>query len=98
MEILRSVEALAWDEWNIQHLWERHEISQSDVEAVIRGNAIVETTYKNRFLVIGPDPSGRLLVVVIGKVPKSRGVFYPFSARVASRQERRRYDVSQESA
>ena len=97
MEIRRSVETLAWDDWNISHIAERHGISQEDVEAVIRGNAIAEKTYKNKILVIGPDADGRLLAVIIREVPKSPGVFYPFSARVASRKERRRYDASQKS-
>ena len=33
-----------------------------------------------------------MLAVVIGPVPEQPGLYYTFSARPASRQERRRYD------
>lgn len=94
--MLRSVKRLAWDDWNIEHVWEQHAMTREEVETVIfGGHAIAEETYKGRLLVIGPGSDARLYTVIIGSVPNFPGIFYAFSARVASRQERRRYHAAQ---
>ena len=96
MELLRSVKRLAWDDWNIEHVWEQHAMTREEVESVGFGDdASAEEPYKGRVLVIGPGADTRLYTVIIGAVPNFPGVFYAFSARVASRQERRRYRTAQ---
>lgn len=95
--MLRSIKRLAWDDWNIEHVWKQHAMTRKEVESVVFGDdAIAEETYKGRVLIIGPGSDSRLYTVIIGAVPNSPGVFYAFSARVASRQERRRFHAAQE--
>lgn len=53
---------------------------------------IVRATYKGRFQLIGPTLAGRMLTVIVGPVPDQPDVYYVFSARPASRQERHYYE------
>jgi hypothetical protein len=66
---------------------------QDEVEAVCHGDPIeLKRSYKDRFLVAGPTPAGRILTVVLGPVPEAAaGVYYVFTARPAHRSERRYY-------
>jgi uncharacterized DUF497 family protein len=90
LEEAPEVDRLDWDEWNIAHV-ATHGVTREQVEEALAGKTIAWATRKNRFLVLGPTQTGRLLAVVIGPVPDQPGVYYPFSARPASRQERRYY-------
>ena len=85
-----EVEQLVWDDWNREHI-ARHDVAMNEVEAVMKGEIVVQATYKERFLVLGITDAGRMLAVVIGPVPGHRGEFYTFTARPASRSERRLY-------
>jgi uncharacterized DUF497 family protein len=85
-----EVDRLDWDEWNTAHI-ATHGVTREQVEEAVAGETIARATHKNRFLVLGPTQAGRLLAVVIGPVPNQPGVYYTFSARPASRQERRYY-------
>jgi uncharacterized DUF497 family protein len=86
-----AVDRLDWDAWNLEHI-ATHGITREQVEeAIAAEGTIARATRKERFLVLGPTLAGRLLAVVIGPVPQERGAFYTFSARPASRQERRYY-------
>jgi uncharacterized DUF497 family protein len=84
-----EIEQLVWDVWNTDHI-ANHGLTRNDVEEAITGDIVTQATYKNRFLVLGPS-RGRLLAVVIGPVPGQLGAYYTFSARPASRSERRYY-------
>jgi uncharacterized DUF497 family protein len=90
-----EVEQLNWDDWNREHI-ARHGVTIDEVEAVIRGETLVQATYKQRFLVLGATQAGRMLAVVIGPVPGQHGAFYTFTARPASRAERRLYQHARE--
>ena len=83
------IEQLIWDDWNTEHI-ATHGVTRNDVEDAIRADTVARSTYKNRILVLGPS-RGRLLAVVIGPVPGQPGAYYTFSARPASRSERRYY-------
>jgi uncharacterized DUF497 family protein len=86
-----EVDRLDWDAWNLEHI-AKHGVTREQVEeALTAGVTIARQTRKLRFLVLGPTQAGRLLAVVIGPVPNAPGAFYTFSARPASRQERRYY-------
>lgn len=86
-----AVDRLDWDAWNLEHIT-KHGITREQVEeAIASSETIARETRKNRFLVLGPTQAGRLLAVVIGPAPNEPGAFYTFSARPASRQERRYY-------
>ena len=86
----RLIERLAWDAWNVDHI-AKHGITRDEVEEAVAGETVARETYKGRVLVLGPARSGRILAVVIGPVPGEPGAYYTFSARAASRAERRYY-------
>ncbi len=91
MDLLIDVDRLVWDDWNTTHIRERHQLTRDEVEEAVAGEPIARQTYKNRLLVLGPTRAGRMLAVVIGPVPDDPGAYYTFSARPASRAERRHY-------
>jgi uncharacterized DUF497 family protein len=87
-----EIERLFWDDWNREHI-ARHGVSPHEVEEAVFNRPVVRRSYKNRFVVVGPtlaDPP-RMITAVIGEDPKQPGVYYPFTAHLASRTERRRY-------
>ncbi len=45
---------------------------------------------RGRIIVIGPTSTGRMLAAILDPEPEP-GVYYPVSARPASRKERRQY-------
>ena len=90
-----GIASLAWDDWNLVHIT-KHEVSPDEVEEVVFSAAVVFPTYKNRHKLVGLTSSGRVLSVVIGQVPGEPYVYYVFSARPASRKERREHARSQE--
>ncbi len=83
------VRRLVWDSWNVAHI-ARHEVTPDEVEEVCHGEYIVRQTYDDRLLLIGPTLSGRILVVILGPTEKV-GIYYPVTARPASRKERGLY-------
>jgi uncharacterized DUF497 family protein len=87
-----SILSLVWDSFNEAHIWERHQLTQAEVEEVAYGpaeNLQVRHTYGGRFFVIGPKADKRLIVIILA--PKGPGKYYPVSARPADRKERREY-------
>ena len=77
-----------WDDGNTEHILERHNVYQDEVEAVFRNNGHV---YRkgNRYIAIGRDDSGQLLFIVCEiRASKVR----PISARLANDAERRLYE------
>lgn len=90
MDVPPELQDLDWDEWSLEHIG-KHAVTRAEVEDVVFGEAVVRQTYKNRLQVIGPTRDGRVLSVIVGAVPDQPNVYYPFSARPASRSERRFY-------
>jgi len=82
------IHRLRWDDWNIAHI-ARHQVTQDEVEEACRGEPVFSQTYKERIRVIGPTSSGRVLTVILD--PEGEDIYYPVTARPASRRERRRY-------
>ena len=82
---------LDWDEWNLGHI-RKHAVRPEEAEEVFGSRPVVRETYKQRLQLIGLTLSGRMLTVVIGPVPHQPGAYYVFSARPASRKERKLYD------
>jgi uncharacterized protein len=84
-----SIRRLIWDTFNVAHI-ARHNVTPEEVEEVCHGTAFFsENTYKGRLRVIGSNAAGRLLTVILA--PQGRGIYYPVTARTASRKERRQY-------
>lgn len=82
------VRRLSWDASNEAHI-ARHRVTPEEVEEVCHGDPLVRQGYKGRLVLIGPTGSRRMLAVVLE--PEGRGVYYPVTARPATRKERRRY-------
>ncbi|HZU03762.1 MAG TPA: hypothetical protein VFA10_29125 [Ktedonobacteraceae bacterium] len=81
---------LVWDSQNVPHI-ARHDVVPEEVEEVCHGRHIASQTYKKRILIIGPTQSGRMLAVVLDRT-KKKNVYYPVTARPASKREIREYD------
>ena len=82
------VSRLLWDPWNVGHM-ARHQVSPEEVEEICQGNPLVLTGYLARLIVLGPTAEGRIVAVVLA--PQEAGVYYPVTARPASRRERALY-------
>lgn len=83
---------LVWDDFNEHHIWERHQLTRAQVEAVCYGepgNIQVKKSYGNRFLIIAPGQDGKLYAVALGI--EGENIYYPVSARRADKKERREY-------
>jgi uncharacterized DUF497 family protein len=89
-------EHLNWDDWNLEHIT-KHDVVREEAEEVIFGGPVVFKSYKERLVLIGPTSLGRMLAVIVGAVPGSSHVYYVFSARPASRKERRYYEQQKNS-
>lgn len=82
------IDDLDGDTWNLEHIT-KHGLAQDEVEEAIGGEAIFRAGNKNRLVVTGPTLDGRMLTVVIGESPHQAHLYCVFSARPASRRERR---------
>lgn len=91
MRIDVDIEWLAWDDWNREHI-SKHAVTVDEVEEVISRRTIRSSTYKGRLLLVGSTVTGQMISVVAGPSPGQLGSFNVFTARPASRPERRRYD------
>lgn len=91
MTIRLHIDRLYWDDWNREHI-AKHQVVPEEVEEVVASHPVVRGTYKQRFQLLGPTLSGRMLSVIVGAVPAEPGVYYVISARPASRKERHYHD------
>ena len=83
-----TIRRLRWDPWNVAHI-ARHSVHPREANEVCCGDPLFQAGYGGRMLVIGPTLAGRMLTVVID--PEGDGVYYPVTARPASRRERAVY-------
>ena len=67
-----------------------HQVSPDEVEELCQGPYIDGEAKKGRIILIGPTSRGRMLAAILDPEPEA-GVYYPVSARAASRKERRQY-------
>lgn len=89
---MREIEIveLLWDAFNEEHIWERHQLTKEQVVEACYGDPQqihVEDTYNNRYLITAPLQNRKLLALVLS--PLGEGRYYPVSARIASKKERR---------
>jgi uncharacterized DUF497 family protein len=82
------IKQLIWDSWNIPHI-ARHKVIPKEVEQVCHGSYITVSTHDGRVLAIGPTNKKRMLAIVLA--PKSKGLYYPVTARDADKKERQKY-------
>jgi uncharacterized DUF497 family protein len=91
-----EIRRLFWDDWNREHAT-RHGVSIAEIEMLLTGRVFGRDTYKDRYQILRTNQYDRLLSFVIGAVPGQQDIWYVFSARPASRRERRRYGSHAES-
>ena len=84
---------LRWVEWNVKHI-AIHDVMPDEVEDVCLGTPVMRQSYRNRVILIGPTQKARLLTVVLDL--EAGDLYYPVSARPASRKERARYHNEKE--
>lgn len=87
------VHRLIWDAWNVAHI-ARHDVAPDEVEEVCHSKHVTRQGKKGRLLVVGPTKAKRVLIIVLDP-EEDVGVYYPVTARPASRVERRRYKTTQ---
>ena len=88
------IRRLIWEngpDGNIEHI-ARHCVTPEEVEEVCYGQFIDREAYGSRFLIIGPTYSGRMLAIVLGPIRKKKGIYYPVTARPATKNEIQLYD------
>ena len=78
-----------WDAWNSAHI-ARHTVLPEEVEEVCKANPRTEEADKGRIRVTGLTQKGRMLSAFLDPEPEE-GVYYPVSARSASKKERKEY-------
>ncbi|HSW88537.1 MAG TPA: hypothetical protein VLG12_05235 [Candidatus Saccharimonadales bacterium] len=84
-----KIEKLIWDDWNIAHI-ARHDIIPEEVEYICKANPQVEEANKGRIRVTSTTEKGRIVSAFLD--PESdEGVYYPVSARDASKKEKKQY-------
>jgi uncharacterized protein len=85
------IKKLVWDEWNITHI-ARHGITPNEVEEICRTNSQTEVANKGRMRVTRLTKKRRIISTFLDPEPKD-DVYYPVSARDASKKERRSYKI-----
>ena len=85
------IKHLVWEEWNIEHI-AQHDVLPEEIEEVCQANPQTSGAKKGRIRVTGRTKKGRLISLFLDPEPEE-GVYYPVSARVASRKERRAYEA-----
>lgn len=95
MESRLRIDHIVWDDWNREHI-AKHEVLPEEAEEAIVLSPLFRETYKQRYQALGPTFAGRMLSVILGAVPNQPHVYYVFSARPASRSERRIYNDLQQ--
>ncbi len=93
--IMVIVRLLIWDDFNTNHMVERHGVTPEEVDQVCQGEHFTTQGHTGRLRVIGPTHVGRMLTIILAPEPEP-GVYYPVTARPASRKERQRYEDATE--
>ena len=85
------IRRLIWDSWNVAHI-SRHSVTPDEVEEVCHGQPMFIETYGSRLIAIGPTKHERIVSVVLSVKDRAQDIYYPVTARPASRKEQRLYN------
>lgn len=83
-----NINRLIWNDWNVAHI-ARHKVKPKEIEEVCTTKSVTSSTYLGRIRLIGAAHNKKILTVILA--PKGKGVYYPITARPASRKERKLY-------
>lgn len=78
-----------WDKGNTEHIAERHNLLEDEVEEVFLNNPVIRKIQGERLVAYGQTDSGRYLTVFFHR--KSDGKIRVVTARDSNRWERRYY-------
>lgn len=79
------IRKLIWDEYNIEHI-KKHDVVRVEVEDVAKNIIGHKQSKQGRYLIIGRTGS-RIISVAVSR--KEIGIYYPVTARDASKKERK---------
>ena len=68
------INRLVWDEWNREHV-ANHQVLPEEAEEVAAATPTVREFYKQRYQLIGPTLSGRMVSVIVGPEPEQQDVY-----------------------
>jgi Uncharacterized protein conserved in bacteria len=85
------IKRLIWEEWNIAHI-ARHNVVPEEVEEVCLADPYMSGAKKGRICAIGYTKKRRIIALFLDPEPED-GVYYPVSARDASKKERSVYNT-----
>lgn len=84
-KVVISSNELFWDEWNSEHI-KKHTVRKFEIEEALSQRVQARKGDKGRLLLFGYTKARRLLAIAIKKTNKG---YYIFSARDASRKEKK---------
>jgi len=84
------IKKLVWDAWNISHI-ARHSVLSEEVEEICQTNSQTKVANKGRVRITGLTKKGRIISAFLDPEQED-GIYYPVSARDASKKERKDYD------
>ena len=76
---------LVWDDWNSEHI-NKHNVTKEEINQALSRKVRARKGEKHRLIIFGETKARRMLALVIKKINKG---YYIFSARDASRKERK---------
>mgnify|MGYP001596884255 CR=1 FL=1 len=83
-----EVAQVVWDDINKEHIWSKHKLSQDEVEQAVWNKSRLATQLANgRILLLGITEKRKLISVIISPKDIARTIWYPVTARRASRKE-----------
>ena len=85
-----DLERPEWDSCNRAHI-ARHAVTPQEVHEVCFGDPVVREGSKGRVVAVGPTRAGRMPAAAPGPKPGEIVASDTFTARLACRRERRRY-------
>jgi uncharacterized DUF497 family protein len=88
MSPILYLDALEWDSWNLEHVT-KHDVTVAEILEALDNVVEGKQSYKGRFQVVGTTDRGKVLSIIIGPNPEHPTIWYVFSARPASRRERK---------
>ena len=79
------ITSLEWDSFNTEHIF-KHGLTRDDVELACNHILQMADSHNNRSRVICELPNGQIITIILAY--KGNNMYYPVSARPASRKER----------
>ena len=89
-----AIRRLVWDPRNVAHI-AQHGVTREQVEEACAGRHIDRLAYGGRIMLIGATVGGAVIAMVLE--PLGDDLYYPVTARPASRRERQAYQNETES-